>query len=262
VAGSSAILIVGLSAPARADTTVQARLVEQNDSGVRGTVTLAATDRGDLTVSIEATGLMPGPHAQHIHGSHHGDFRCASTADDADGDGWLTNEEASGEYGNVFLALTTRGDTSPESGLALDRMPVADQEGRLSYDRTIPAAQVPHGLVEAISRVHVVQHGIDANDNSEYDVEALGESTFARSLGVDGVPEEATNPAACGRVDTAGPGHVPSGGVATGSEPGGDDGGRLWWAALGTGLLGLAAGAQARWSRARRRPRTTGPGDF
>jgi hypothetical protein len=251
------MLMVIFSAPAWAATTVHAQLVEQNDSGVRGTVTLTATDAGDLSVRIRARGLMPGPHAQHIHGSHEGGpFQCASMADDTDGDGWLTNEEATGEYGNVFLSLTTRGDTSAGSGLALDRMPVADRQGRLSYDRTIPAAQLPDRLVRSLSQVHVVQHGIDANDNSEYDVEALGESTFAQSLGLDGVPEEATNPAACGRVEGAGAAHHPRGGVATGSEAAASDE-RLWWAALGVGLLALAAGSHAHWSRGQRRPKPT-----
>ena len=259
VAALSVMLTVNLSAPAPAATTVHAQLVEQNRSGVSGTVTLTATDAGDLRVRIRARGLLPGPHAQHIHGSHEGgEFNCASMADDTDGDGWLTNEEAAGEYGNVFLSLTTRGDTSAESVLALDRMPVADRQGRLSYDRTIPGSQLPAGLLDVLARVHVVQHGIDANDNSEYDLEALGESTFAQSLGADAVPEEATNPAACGRVEGAGAAHHPRGGVATGSEPGGSVE-RLWWAAIGLGLLGLGVGAQVRRSRAERRPERPAP---
>jgi hypothetical protein len=32
-----------------------------------------------------------------------------------------------------------------------------------------------------ICGLHVVQHGIDANNNDKYDVEALGVSTFAES---------------------------------------------------------------------------------
>jgi hypothetical protein len=33
-----------------------------------------------------------------------------------------------------------------------------------------------------------VQHGLDVNGNDKYDLEGLGESTFAKSLGVSGVP--------------------------------------------------------------------------
>ena len=72
----------------------------------------------DLRIRIEAQGLVPGPHAQHLHGAlgaHH--FQCATMRDDTDGDGWLTNEEASGEYGDVFMALTTSGAVSATSGL-------------------------------------------------------------------------------------------------------------------------------------------------
>src|SRR5690349_7876359 len=112
-------LLLWAAASSAVAQSVDADLVEQNRSGVRGTVMLTVTDAGDLRVSIRARGLIPGPHAQHVHGAvgaHH--YACATLRDDADGDGWLTNEEATGEYGNVFLALTTTGDTSPESGLA------------------------------------------------------------------------------------------------------------------------------------------------
>jgi hypothetical protein len=141
---------------------------------------------------------------------------CPSAANDTDGDGLLTNEEAAGEYGDVFFALTTRGDTSPKSGLALERMPVADASGNLDYERTFAASEVPEGLVEHLSQVHVVQHGIDVNGNGEYDLKGAGVSTFAQNLGVDGVPEEATDPASCGVVTGAKAPMSPHGGVETG----------------------------------------------
>src|SRR3712207_9224510 len=95
VSMAGGIMLLSITVPAAADTTVEAELVPQNKSGVRGSVTMRATDSGDLVVRIEATGLMPGPHAQHIHGAAGaGHFQCASLRDDADRDGWLTNEEA------------------------------------------------------------------------------------------------------------------------------------------------------------------------
>ena len=58
---------------AAADTTVKAKLVEVNNSGASGTVTLTATDDGGLKVVIRSQGLVPGvSHAQHLHGSGHG----------------------------------------------------------------------------------------------------------------------------------------------------------------------------------------------
>jgi hypothetical protein len=146
---------------------------------------------------------------------------CPSAADDKDGDGLLTNEEAAGEYGDVFLALTTSGDASTKSGLATDRMPVADASGRIDYERTFAADELPDGLIKHLSQLHVVQHGIDVNDNGRYDMAGAGISTFAKNLGVDGVPEEATDPASCGVVTGAMAHRQPHGGIETGGGPDG-----------------------------------------
>ena len=201
LAAASAMLCLPMSAAA--DTTVKAKLVEQNGSGASGTASLTAIGDGGLKVVIHSQGLVPGqPHPQHIHGSAHGGhFGCPTLKkNDTDGDGVLTNEEATGEYGTIFLALTTRGGATPQDGLDVARMPVADSKGRLSYERTFRAEMVPDGLLEHLSSLHVVQHGIDVNNNDKYDVDALGVSTFAENLGVPGVPEEATDPASCGVV--------------------------------------------------------------
>jgi hypothetical protein len=239
---AAAAAMVCLPISAAADTTVNAKLVEQNGSGVSGIVTLTALDDGGLKVVIRSQGLVPGqPHAQHIHGSAHGGhFGCPTLEkNDTDGDGVLTNEEATGEYGTVFLALTTSGGATPQDGLAVDRMPVADSEGRLDYERTFSVDVVPDGLLEHLSTVHVVQHGIDANSNDKYDVKALGVSEFADSLGVSDVPEEATNPASCGVVQGAGMTGRPRGGVETGGAPGSALNAPL--AAAGAALLLLSA---------------------
>ena len=179
----------------------------KNGSGAKGTVTLTAIGNGGLKVVIRSQGLVPGqPHPQHIHGSGHGGhFGCPTLKkNDTDGDGVLTNEEATGEYGTIFLALTTRGGATPQDGLDVARMPVADSTGRMNYERAFPANMVPDGLLAHLSSVHVVQHGIDVNNNDKYDLAALGESSFAKNLGAAGVPEEATDPASCGVVQ--GPG--------------------------------------------------------
>src|SRR5215207_2602008 len=250
LAGAAAVLCLPVSAAA--DTSVKAKLVEQNGSGVTGTVTLTALDDGGLKVVIRSKGLVPGqPHAQHIHGSAHGGhFSCPTLKkNDKDGDGVLTNEEATGEYGTVFLALTTEGGATPQDGLDVKRMPVADSEGRLDYERTFSAKSVPDGLLEHLSSVHVVQHGIDANNNNKYDVEKLGVSTFAESLGVPDIPEEATNPASCGVVQGAGMSGRPRGGVETGGAPGSELNAPL--AAAGAAVLLLSAGIALSATRSR-----------
>jgi hypothetical protein len=239
---AAALALLCLPMSAAADTTVKAKLVEQNGSGGSGTVSLTALGNGGLKVVIHSQGLVPGqPHAQHIHGSAHGGhFGCPTLKkNDTDGDGVLTNEEATGEYGTVFLALTTRGGATPQDGLDVDRMPVADSKGRIDYKRTFSAKMIPDGLLEHLSSLHVVQHGIDANNNGKYDVEALGVSTFAESLGVPNIPEEATDPASCGVVQGAGMSGRPRGGVETGGAPGPDLNAPL--AAAGAALLLLSA---------------------
>ena len=230
-----------VGAPAMADTTVTAQLAPVNGTQARGTATLTAGDDGSLTVRIRARGLVPGqPHAQHIHGSAEGGhFMCPSMADDRNGDGVLTNEEAMGEYGTIYMSLTTRGPTSAKDGLSLDRMPVADSQGRLAYRRTFPPAAVPDALLDQLSQVHVVIHGIDANDNGRYDLAGLGVSTFARNLGLPGVPEEATDPASCGVVTGASAPVKPMGGVETGGGTP-DAGPGAARSLVGAGLLAAA----------------------
>lgn len=223
VATLALVCLLSLAGTAYADTSVHARLQPLNGSGAGGTVRLTATDDGRLIVVIHAHGLVPGqPHAQHIHGSLEGGghFMCPSLKDDKNGDGILTNEEAMGEYGTLFFSLTTRGDSSAKSALAVNRMPVADSKGRLNYRRTFSAKRVPDALLTHLSSLHVVQHGIDVNHNGRYDMAALGVSTFAKNLGVPGVPEEATDPATCGVVTGAAASRAPHGGVETGGGPG------------------------------------------
>jgi hypothetical protein len=220
LAAASAMLCLPTSAAA--DTTVKAKLAGVNGSGVSGTATLTATDDGGLKVVIRSQGHVPGVfHAQHIHGSAHGGhFMCPTLKEnDTDGDGYLTNEEGIGEYGAIFFPLTTRGSATPQDALAADRMPVADSKGRINYERTFPAEMIPDGLLEHLSSMHVVQHGIDVNNNGKYDLAALGESTFAKNAGKPGVPEEVTDPAACGVVEGAGAAKPGRGGVDTGGAP-------------------------------------------
>ncbi len=211
VLGAAAVPLA-LAAPAQASHSVTFSLDEMNGSGASATATLTAHDDGRLQVEISGTGFTPNaPHAQHIHGdASNTEFFCPPASADANGDGQVATEEGLAQYGNVFLALTTEGDASPDSGLAVDRMPMADADGNLEYSRMIPAGELPEGLVDNLENLHIVQHGLDVNGNGEYDLEALGESVFAESLGVQDIPEEATNPATCGEV-------TPTGGVETGA---------------------------------------------
>lgn len=201
--------------PAHADEgdAVMLRLDSMKGTNATGEATLTPTSDGGLMVEITAKDMVPNmPHAQHLHGDFSGkDFTCPSPSADTDGDGFISIPEAAAIYGGVKISLTTTGDVSGDSGLALDRFPVADADGNLSYSRTLTAAELPDGTLDNLANLHIVQHGVDANGNDKYDLEGLGESEFAKSLGVDGIPAEGTRSATCGMV-------MPSGAVETGGE--------------------------------------------
>ncbi|MFE9258982.1 hypothetical protein [Streptomyces sp. NPDC006879] len=223
------VLTTGLSSQAVAEEgkAYQIDLEQLNDSGSRGTAMLSLRDN-QLTVQIESEGMVPGqPSAQHLHGSTDGhDFHCPDASDDTNGDGLLNNTEATVDYGDINISLTVTGDTGAGSGLAVDRMPVADAAGKLSYSRTITVSQ---DVVEHIKDLHIVQHGIDRNDNNEYDFEGAGKSELDPKL-----PQEATAPTNCGMVMGAAVGSIPVGGIETGGDP-------APGSALPTGAIGSAA---------------------
>lgn len=211
-------LSLAVAGPAYAHTghgeEITFRLDAAKGSSASGTATLTPTDAG-LRVRVRASGLVANmPHAQHIHGDTTGKhFTCPSSAADQDGSGFISVEEGLPDYGDIHVALTTTGDTTKASGLAVDRMPLADSAGNLDYERTLTNDELPPGTIENLSKLHIVQHGVDANDNDKYDLDGLGESTFARSLGVRDIPAEATDVATCGMV-------MPHGGVETGGAAG------------------------------------------
>ncbi len=210
-AASGAFALTLMAAPAAfAADTYQLQLDQLNDSGASSTASVSV-EGNEMSVKIDGTGFTPNaPHAQHLHGDTDltTDFRCPTGLErDANGDGVVDTAEALPDYGDVFIALTTEGDTSKDSGLAVDRFPVADGEGNLSYERTI---EVDDATVEGLKNLHIVQHGLDLNDNGEYDAEA-GNSSLDPSL-----PLEATAPATCGMVEGSNIKDLPEGGVETG----------------------------------------------
>ncbi len=239
LAACAVAVTLTLPSPAYAAETVGVKLQDVSGTGADGTAILTATSSGDLIVQITATGLAPNlPHLQHLHGSTRGTgFQCREGMAMYDAD--------------IFLSLTTTGDTSWTSGLAVDRMPVADAHGDLVYERTIPAADLPPGTIAHLADLHIVQHGIDANHNGRYDLAGLGESAFARSLGVPNIPAEETQPVTCGVTVQAAAAVVPHGGVATGD--GSTAGGHRAAVGYAIGVLLVVAAAviALRWRRTR-----------
>lgn len=169
-------------------------------SGVTGTTRIKALPNGKVQVTVEASGLAAGlPHAMHLHDTT-GEGRAASSCPGpgaAGDDGIVTVVDGAPFYGGILASLTTSGDTSTSSALALDRFPVADAEGNLSYSRTF--TPVDAAAYAQAGSVQVVVHGIDFDGNGAYAFGADGFAARGSSLN-PALPLEATVPALCGGV--------------------------------------------------------------
>lgn len=168
---------------------VQAETVP-NSQGT-GHTRITALPNGKVQVKVEAWGLAPGvPHAMHLHGVEAGqDMGCPGPSADG-GDGIVDVPDGAPFYGGILASLTTSADTTAASALALDRFPVADAGGYLSYTRTF----TNDSALANADTVQVVVHGIDLNGNGAYDFEA-GPSELTPDA-----PLEATLPVLCGGI--------------------------------------------------------------
>ncbi|MEX1004914.1 MAG: hypothetical protein WD156_06050 [Acidimicrobiia bacterium] len=251
IAAVSALLLL-LAAPAMAQET--AELSALNDSGASSQAEMTL-DGTSLTVTITGTGFAAGlVHAQHIHFAPGTDSTCPGADADGDGDGLISTVEGVPFYGGVQFSLTTEGDFTGDSGLAIDRFPTADDEGNLDYERTF---ELDQAMVDSLTgqQFALVQHGIDIDGSGEYDGDAVS------SLDPE-LPLEATIPAVCGVVTlqaasddtttttaaggdtttTAAGDAAPAGGADTGA--GGAADGGIGGAGLAIALFGaLAIGA-------------------
>ncbi len=145
---------------------------------------------------LEAHGLLADhPHAAHIHFGEQARHECPTLADDTDEDGHLNTTEGASAYGPVVMSLTTEGDTSPASVLAIDRYDTATN-GTIDYERE-ELLELDQEIAPAIAagKGVVVIHGVDYNGNGTYDFDA-GVSDLDPSL-----PTEATDPALCGVLE-------------------------------------------------------------
>jgi hypothetical protein len=192
VAGVQASGAAEPTASSARPVALDARLLPLNNSGARGHADVEF--RGSHAhVSIDARHLAKGlPHAQHLHFGADARHECPSVFDDTNTDHRLNVAEGVPAYGPIKKSLTTSGDTSPESGLAVDRFPTTPQ-GREHYDRTINFSSA--AVARAIKRGEgvIVIHGVDYNGNGEYDFAGAGTSELDPNL-----PAEATDPAICG----------------------------------------------------------------
>lgn len=159
-------------------------------SEASGRAKLVLREGNILTTQLVASGLSPQVHVMHIHGSEQAAHECpgADRQDDLVDDGLIETVEGLEDYGPVVVSLTTSGDTSPASTLAVDRFLSAGPDGRIAYHRTFA---IPQGIADNLENQHIVVHGhdIDGNGNYESRITALG------------APLEAELPVACGEID-------------------------------------------------------------
>src|SRR5918994_404525 len=170
----------------------KAELNPLNRSGAEGHATLEKEGNKKVETEIHTKGLAPKlPHAQHIHGFKKAVSECPTLALSGR-DNLITTVEGVPAYGPIQVSLTTTGDTSPKSGLAVERFPVANAKGTVNYERTL---MVSADVAKNLGKKAIVQHGVDLNDNGRYDFKA-GKSELDPSL-----PQEATIPATCGVIN-------------------------------------------------------------
>lgn len=213
----------------------QATLDALNNSGTTGTA-MIELHGNEATVSMDVSGAAetfmdgPFPHAQHIHINARG--VCPTPDADTDGDGAVSTPEGHMFYGEIGTSLTTEGDTSPDSALAVERFPGGSS---YTYERTF---ELSDGTVDALAdgTAVIVVHGVDPTLLSE---EAQGKMS---SLNAD-LPLAATLPAACGVVSASQMGEMPQGGADTGSpvQPADSTGSMVGIGALTVAALGGGA---------------------
>ncbi|GAB3078064.1 hypothetical protein [Pedococcus soli] len=236
VALGSAVLLpfLGAGVAQAADGNTMATLRPVALNGVKGSGTAMVTVHGTrIDVTMAANGLLPdAPHAAHIHFGADARHECPVAGDDAKGDGTINTSDGGPAYGGIVVSLTKTGDTSPKSGLAVDRFDTAPG-GKINYERgSINVAPEVAAAIAAGKSV-VVVHGVDHNNDGKYD--GTTKSDLDPSL-----PTEATDPAICGVLNAA-----PAGGMDTGaggtSTPNNEGmlllGGGLLMAAVGTGAF-------------------------
>jgi CHRD domain len=219
VVGFAALL--ALAGPASAaDGTVMADLgpVPVNPVGDATGQAMVEISGTTMSFTLAAQGLLAGaPHAAHIHFGDMARHMCPVDSDnnaaalDAETmpESHFTTTEGAPAYGDIVVSLTTTGDTSPDSGLAVDRFGTGEDieysQGDIQVSEDVAAAILAGEGV-------VVVHGVDYDEDGAFSPGDRGASDLDPAL-----PGEATDPAICGILNASQMGGVPSGGVETGA---------------------------------------------
>ena len=202
-----------------AEGTVMADLAPVPVNPVDASGQAMATINGTtMSFELAAQGLLAGaPHAAHIHFGADARQMCPVASDnnaapltgETNEHEHFTTTEGAPAYGGIAVSLTTSGDASPTSGLAVERFATGDD---IEYSRG--DVQVSPEVAAAILAGEgvVVVHGVDYDEDGAYSAGERGESDLMPAL-----PGEATDPAICGVLNASQMGGVPAGGVETGA---------------------------------------------
>lgn len=236
--------LLTMTAASAAEGSAQADLTPSPSQAVDGSGQAMAEVSGtNLSFTLAAQGLLDGsPHAAHIHFGAEARNECP-TADDNNAEALdgetnpeqhFTTAEGLPAYGPIAVSLTTEGDTSPESGLAVERFAAT---GDFEYSRS--DVQVSEEVAQAVvdGKGVVVVHGVDYDGDGAYSAGERGASELDPAL-----PGEATDPALCGVLEASQMGEMPTGGVETGA---GSTSGIENAGLIGVGALAAAGGAGA-----------------
>lgn len=191
-------------------------------------------------ITLQVSGLLDAAHPANIRIDGAG--TCPTQPADHAGNASISLSDGVPAYGKVGTSLTTTGDTSPASVLAISRFPSA---GNYTYRRSFDLDETVLANLRKGTAVLVV-HGVDYNNNGKYD-SVLGASELSGSL-----PAEATDPALCAAFVPAQMPAVPTGSADTGGGSATASPAPVAeWVAGGAALVAAAA---LGWTAARRRP--------
>lgn len=153
--------------------------------------TAIITERGgEITVRINARGLAPNtPHLQHIHGAG----TCPTSAQDVNGDGFVSVGEGAPVYGPIVVPLD---DDLADLGMQVGGFPAPTNRGgaetyvasasKSALDAAVAAA---FGTNLDLASRHIVIHGVAPGTGLPESVGSIGD-----------FPAELTLPVACGEI--------------------------------------------------------------
>lgn len=163
------------------------------NSKVSGQAIFIVAD-GQLKITMVVKGVSPGMHLQHIHGFISGQAAiCPPANADKNGDGIIDLVETEPSAGTTLIPFN---GAPIELKIKSDTYPVAGKDGILTYEMTVPLAQLNAAIkkeygIDKLDLEHrvIIIHGVPEGTSLPNTVQSL-----------PGVPAYVTVPIACGEI--------------------------------------------------------------